>query len=32
MDCKDRILSNDYYDILTDFPLSITEVFRSCMG
>lgn len=25
MDCKDRILSNDYYDILTDFPLSFME-------
>lgn len=22
MDCKDRILSNDYFDILTDFPVS----------
>ena len=25
MDCKDKILSNDYYDILTDFPLSFME-------
>ena len=25
MDCKDRILSNDYYDILTDFPVSFVE-------
>ncbi len=25
MDCKDRILSNDYYDILTDFPVSFME-------
>lgn len=25
MDCKERILSNDYYDILTDFPLSFME-------
>lgn len=25
MDCKERILSNDYYDILTDFPLAFME-------
>ncbi len=25
MDCKDKILSNDYYDILTDFPVSFME-------
>lgn len=25
MDCKDRILSNDYFDILTDFPVGFAE-------
>lgn len=25
MDCKDRILSNDYFDILTDFPVAFME-------
>lgn len=25
MDCKERILSNDYFDILTDFPVSFVE-------
>ena len=23
MDCKDRILSNNYYDIITDFPINL---------
>ena len=25
MDCKDMILSNDYYDVITDFPLRMME-------
>ena len=25
MDCKDMILSNDYYDVITDFPLRMLE-------
>ncbi len=25
MECVDRILSNDYFDILTDFPVSFVE-------
>lgn len=25
MDCKDKILSNDYYDVITDFPVSILD-------
>lgn len=25
MDCRDRILSNDYFDILTDFPLTFVS-------
>ena len=25
MDCKDMILSNDYYDVITDFPLRMFE-------
>ena len=25
MECRDKILSNDYFDILTDFPVSFVE-------
>lgn len=25
MDCRDRILSNDYFDVITDFPVNVIE-------
>lgn len=25
MDCKDKILSNDYYDVITDFPVAVLD-------
>ena len=25
MDCKERILSNDYYDVITDYPVQMLE-------
>lgn len=25
MDCKDKILSNDFYDVITDFPLTLSD-------
>lgn len=32
MDCKEKILSNDYYDIITDFPFNVEnqELFDLC--
>lgn len=28
MDCKDKILSNDYFDILTDYPVAMMNMFN----
>ena len=32
MDCREKILSNDYYDVITEFPVQIldSDMFDLC--